>query len=416
MKVNLLDTFKANVLRLKFDPKNKDSYVFDSSQVDFTLKVLKDFFSESKFIVHQNLSQVEHSGLKARFNWLEYQLSQYSVGSVLLVMEISAIIHYFSNRPADIELLTNKLKTKNGRINDRELRMTIFELHTAIILEKAGLKINIDDHISPNKPLDISINTNSEKIIVECKTINETQLEDQIIDISSYCIASYTKLIEQNKSNFKLLQYLPVTLYMVLKDHSKAKKAKILFKETLLKYQNDIGLVAKGEKEINVPYHLSDEEVCSIIIEPYKPGLYETYTGFFGENTGFRFRLFPRSTHNGSYFVNNLEFIYTPKSLENRIKKSIEEKQEQHKDTDTRKVYFLEYENYVGFRVPFRFDEKSFSRIKGKLKPNEITCLIHKDSTKNNLTRRMLVISNNENDPLVKVLKNVDLNPFIKLK
>jgi len=419
MIINFLEEFRKNTLRFQFNHENINSIKFDPETINFATQCLIDFFLEKKFIVHQKISNGENTGLKAKENWILYHLAQsgYSLGSILIILEITCLIEYFSGSNSDKEILIKKLKKKSGDINEKEIRSGLFELYCAVILEKAGLKIEIDDISNINKPLDLSIKTPEGKIIVECKTICETEIENELINIVSNLTHSYYKILETNKNNYNILKYLPVSLFVSIKDRSKLKQSSRIFKDTLTKYQSDIQMVAKGIKEINTPYISSDNQICTFNIEPYKVGLYETYSGFRSENDIFlNFRLFPMASMRFTEYHQEMEFQFKPRPIADRIKDALEDKKRQHKDSSSNKIYFFEYENYTGFRVPF--DEKSISqvRIKGLLKENEVVCIIHKDSTQgDNIKRRLIVISKHENKLTIK-LRRLNLNPFIIIK
>lgn len=420
MEVNLLNEFRKNVSQIQFNPKIKDSYLFDYEQIDFAIKILKDFFSEKTFIIDQKITHIDNSGLKANENWIIYHLAQskHSIGSILLIFEITCLIHYFSNSETDKKTLQKKLKKKNGEINEKEIRSSLFELYSATILEKAGFKIEIDDNSNLDKPLDIIIKINDKRIIVECKTINETEIENNLIDIVSFCTNSYFKLIEENQINHNVLRYLPASLFWVVKDKLKINDAKNCFKNLLQKYQSDIQKVANGVKQIEVPYKSPNDNICLMNIEPYKTGLFEGYSDFFKMgDTGVKFKLFPRKTNQDWELAQEIECKYTPKPIEERIKDAIENKKKQHKNSVSDKIYFLEYENYTGFRTPINLNSVSLERIKGLLNENETVCIIHKDSTQqDSIKRKLILISKNGNNSIIHKLKIMEMNPFVMIK
>lgn len=419
MIINFLEEFRNNALRFQFNHENKNSIKFDPETINFATQCLIDICSENKFIVHQKISNGENTGLKANENWIIYHLAQsgYSLGSILIILEIAYLIDYYSGSKHRTEILFKKFKKKNGDIHELGIRSGLFELYCAVILEKTGLNIEIDDLSDINKPLDISIITPEDKITVECKTICESNIENKLIDIVSYLTHSYHRIIETNKQNHNILRYLPVSLFLCVQDRSMLEKASMLFKNTVTKYQSDIKKVARGSMKIDIPYISSDNHICTFNIEPYKVGLYETYSGFRSENDIFlKFRLFPRESIRFTEYHQEMEFQFKPKLIADRIKDALEDKKRQHKDSSSNKIFFFEYENYTGFRVPF--DEKSIpqDRIKGLLKENEVVCIIHKDSTQlGNIKRRLIVIAKHENKLTIK-LRRLNLNPFIIIK
>lgn len=421
MKVDLLEQFKKNVAQIRFNPKIEDSFHFNKDQIKSAVNILIDFFSKNYFIVEQGFKQIDNSGLKARNNWIIYHLAQSanSIGSILLILEISGIIRYYDSRSDSYKnLLESKLKKKNKAINDSELRSNLLELYFAFILEKVGFKVNIDCLINKNKPLDILLEFDNEKILVECKTINETQLENELIDIISFCMNSYSALLEKHKNNRQVLCCLPVSLFIKVTNKSILNDAKKCFKKRLKDYQKDIQSMAYGNNKINVPY-TAVKNGFSICIEPFKEGLFEAYSGFFNKtDVGIRFKLFTMVKGNKMKVILKVDCIVPNiKKIEDRIKKSIEDKREQHKNVQIKKrIFILEYENYSGIRIPFDLNDVSTERIKGLIKDNEIVCIIHKDSTKQeNISRKMMVISKNEKDNLAQKLKHIELNPFINI-
>lgn len=420
MKVDLLKQFEKNVAQIRFNPRIKDSFDFNKDHIKSTVNNLRDFFPKNYFIVEQGFKQIDNSGLKSKNKWIIYHLAQSanSIGSILLILEISCIICYYSRSDSDKNLLESKLKKKNKAINDVELRSSLLELYIAFVFEREGFKINIDYHINKNKPLDILLEYNNEKILVECKTISETQVENELIDIISFCMNSYSALLEKHKDNHQVLCYLPVSLFIKVTNKSILNDAKTCFKKLLSDYQKDIQSEAYDNKRINVPY-TALKNGFSISIEPFIEGLFETYSGFFNKtDIGIRFKLFLRKKGNKMEAVSKVECkVPNSKKIEDRIKESIEDKREQHKNVQIKKrIFILEYENYSGIRIPFILNDISTERIKGLINENEIVCIIHKDSTKQeNISRKMMVISKNENDNLAQKLKYIELNPFINI-
>ena len=420
MKVDLLKQFVKNVAQIRFNPRIKDSFNFNKDHIKSAVNNLRNFFPKKYFIVEQGFRQIDNSGLKARNNWIIYHLAQSanSIGSILLILEIFEIIRYFDSRSVSYKnLLESKLKKKNKAINDSELRSSLFELYIACILERVGFKVNIDCYINKNKPLDILLEYNNEKILVECKTISETQVENELIDIISFCMISYSALMTKHKDNRQVLCCLPVSLYVKVTNKSILNDAKKCFKKQLSDYQKNIQSMTYSNKKINGPYTV-EKNGFSICIEPFIEGLFETYTGFFNEtDIGIRFKLFLRKKGNKMEAMSTVECIVpNNKKIEDRIKESIKEKREQHRNVQIEKrIFFLEYENYTGIRIPFDLNSVSTERIKGLINENEIVCIIHKDTTKENICRRMIVISTNENDNLVKKFKDIELYPFINV-
>lgn len=420
MKVDLLEQFVKNVAQIRFNPRIKDFFHFNKDQIKYAVNDLRNFFPKNYFIVEQGFKQIDNSGLKARNNWIIYHLAQSanSIGSILLILEISGLIYYYSRSDSDKNLLESKLKKKNKAINDSELRSSLLEFYIAFILKRVGFKVNIDCHINKNKPLDILLEYDNEKILVECKTISETQVENELIDIISFCMNSYSALMEKHKDNLQLLCHLPVSLFIKVTNKSILNEAKKCFKKRLSDYQKDIQSKAYSNKKINVPYTVIKNGL-SVYIEPFKEGLFEAYSGFFNKtDIGIRFQLFIREKGNKMEVVTKVECtIPNNKKIEDRIKESIENKRVQHKKVQIKKrIFFLEYENYTGIRIPFDLNDVSTERIKGLIKDNEIVCIIHKDSTKQeNIRRKMMVISKNENDNLTQKLKHIELNPFINI-
>lgn len=418
METNYLEQFKSNVQYAS------DKYLlsFKPEQIDFCIQILKNFFSEEYFILKQSTSETNITGLKANKNWIIYNLAQTAEypGTILNVLEISCLLYYFSQNEKDQDLLKKKFKKNNNEINNDQIRSNLFELYVSAILEKGKFKVSIDDNTYPNKPLDILVDNNGKQYVVECKTLSEALIEDEISEMIGFISASYKQILETNNSNYKYMRALPTSSFWRIKDKAKITEAKNCFKDLFLAYYTDLKEALENDGHINVPYTQNKEiEDYSINIEPFKEDLFEAYDGLLQPYpVWLKYKFFMQQKGDFCYPGINIDSAYIPKPIEERIKKSIEEKKEQHKNHNSDGlIIFLEYENYVGIRPTINLDSINANRIKGILHDNQVVCVVHKDTNnKENINRRMVVIAKDETTPVYNTLKNLNLNPFIVLK
>jgi hypothetical protein len=418
MEIDLLSKFEENINNIYFTSKSKSFFSENIIDIQRAILILKSFFGEAYFKVNQGFSNKDISSLYANDQWIIYHLAQSknSIGSIQVILEIAEIIRYFSQTEKNKLLLNLKLKP-NGKINESQIRCSLFELYAAKILNSSGFNIAIDEidfSVSKDKRLDIVAEHEDEKYLIECMTLNEHEEEKVMINLSSYFINTYTFLIDKYKNDFQVLGALPVCGYFVVENKKALNNAKTRFKEQLRKYQKDIISMKYGGKTISVPYSEKEDFKFEICIEPFKLGLFEAYNGFFDKKFfALRFRLIPRRVGSNFELSPQLDMsIQFPKEeLEERIKTAIENKRSQHHNSIIKnKIFMLEYENYQGIRISLDTMQISKERLRGNINKNQIAFIIHKDSSKNEaISRKRILISKDEDCSIFNKLKCIPL-------
>lgn len=419
MEINLLDQFRDNANRFQFNGTLRDSIRFNPVQIELAIQNLKDFFTEEAFILNANNVKKDKLSFNAYENWVVYHLSQSnsSVGSILLILEISSIIYYFSSSEENKSLLQSKLKTKKGQVNINQFRDNLFELYCGIILKTGDFgEVTIDENTQHDKPLDALIIRNGKRIVVECKILNDTKTEALLMEMVTFCMDFHPALIRKYLTDQKKLNSIPQTFYWIVRDKEKLKEAKELLYSALREYQRNAFKEKAIGTNVKSVTKSGNESICSIVIEPHKIGLYEAYLGFFkDDDLGIRYQGFYRNGIKNKEFIYDFECKFQKTSIEERIIKAIKKKQEQHKSSlfDTL-IIFLEYENFYGFRTPIHLQSVNIDRIKGIIHDNEIIFIIHKDSgNQGEIIRRSLIIYKSQND-LTQKLQSLNLAPFLK--
>lgn len=408
MTINLLDTFRENILEYN---KNENLSKIGLSSLEQTITTLKNFFDTKNFIFNDSEG---YNSFEAQRNYIQYNIfqSRGSIGCAQNILELAAVIYYFSSNAKDIELVSKKLKKKKSQINSNQLKNNLFELYLSIILENSGIRVKIDDN-DKFRQLDITTYFNGKNVVFECKSLDLSAIEEAVVKLTSFLFFNHNKLIHK-KIDYKDIYKLSniIVIFSEKFDHIEIAVNKSI--EIIKNYFKNKHLSNTTSLIINPFVPLIGE--AKMVIEPFDSKIAEYYAELFkGKGYYIRYSSILFEGKNIPQLILDIQVNYEKKDINTRILDSIKDKQDQHKSTTyDHLVIAIEYENIYGIRERVSIDNLNIEAIKKRLKANQICLFIVKDNEGDKLLKReSVVISHIPNDPLVRMLSDLNYERLI---
>lgn len=349
-----------------------------------SISVLTELFDSEYFEKPINESATEV--------WLKYHMYQAknSLGSTMLVFEMCHLIHGMIENYG-ISKIRNYLFS-NGVFNERQLRAHLLEFFTTLMFKQDGWDATHNELYSPDTALDVVVEFEGEKRLIECKSIQEPLILDLLLTVAEKMLHLLNVCSQNRGKSIRLVQKIPFTYYLV---GSTEKDFKRNIEHLFLEVRKYI-LSETQPKSPSIAGTTSE-----VHVEKHQEGIFDNYMAAF---ESYKFVLIGKV---GSSYTQTLPHIpiHQEGKISNikerieKIKSAIRDKRKQHKQKDFRsRLYVLEIESFAGPSLGFEIDKVNENDLIEELRIGETVWLIHKDSRGNQIPKRTIKMLTRDKD------------------